>query len=117
MRTQAVGCLDHSVKKELFMAGKNVAVFGIYRTGRSAENAVDALKIDGFRNTDISVLIPENEGTKDFAHEKQTKAPEGVAAGAGTGAVLGGTLGWLTGIGALAIPGVGAFVDGGTHIL
>ena len=59
------------------------------------------------------VLLPENEGTKDFAHEKQTKAPEGAAAGAGTGAVLGGTLGWLTGIGALAIPGLGPFVAAG----
>ena len=66
------------------MAGKNTAVFGIYTTRRSVENAVDSLKIDGFRNTDISVLLPENEGTKDFAHEKQTKAPEGAVAGAGT---------------------------------
>lgn len=95
------------------MAGKNTAVFGIYTTRRNVENAVDALKVDGFRNTDISVLLPENEGTKDFAHEKQTKAPEGAAAGAGTGAVLGGTLGWLTGIGALAIPGLGPFVAAG----
>ena len=95
------------------MAGKNTAVFGIYTTRRSVENAVDALKIEGFRNTDISVLLPENEGTKDFAHEKQTKAPEGAAAGAGTGAVIGGTLGWLTGIGALAIPGLGPFIAAG----
>src|SRR4030095_4248180 len=85
----------------------------IYTTRRSVENAVDSLKVDGFRNTDISVLLPENEGTKDFAHEKQTKAPEGAAAGAGTGAVLGGTLGWLTGIGAIAIPGLGPFVAAG----
>src|SRR6186713_2870003 len=95
------------------MAGKNTAVFGIYTTRRSVENAVDSLKIDGFRNTDISVLLPENEGTKDFAHEKQTKAPEGAAAGAGTGALLGGTLGWLAGIGALAIPGLGPFIAAG----
>lgn len=95
------------------MAGKNTAVFGIYTTRRSAENAVEALQAEGFRNTDISVLLPENEGTKDFAHEKQTKAPEGAAAGAGTGAVLGGTLGWLTGIGALAIPGLGPFIAAG----
>src|SRR4030095_13744958 len=100
-------------KKKSSMAGKNTAVFGIYTTRRSVENAVDSLKIDGFRNTDISVLLPENEGTKDFAHEKQTKAPEGAVAGAGTGAVLGGTLGWLTGIGALAIPGLGPFVAAG----
>src|SRR5688572_19574102 len=95
------------------MAGKNTAAFGIYSTRAAVENAVDALRADGYRSTDISVLFPQNEGTRDFAHEKQTKAPEGAAAGAGTGAVLGGTLGWLTGIGALAIPGLGPFVAAG----
>jgi hypothetical protein len=58
-------------------------------------------------------LFPHNEGTKDFATEKNTKAPEGTAAGAGTGAVIGGTLGWLAGIGALAIPGLGPFIAAG----
>ena len=91
----------------------NTAVFGIYSTSSDAENAVDALKSEGFRNTDISVLFPHNEGSKDFAHEKGTKAPEGAAAGAGTGAVVGGTLGWLAGIGALAIPGIGPFIAAG----
>jgi hypothetical protein len=95
------------------MAGKNTAVFGIYRQRANVEQAVDALKAAGFRNTDISVLFPENEGTKDFAHEKSTKAPEGATAGAGTGAVVGGTLGWLAGIGALAIPGLGPFIAAG----
>jgi hypothetical protein len=71
------------------------------------------LQAAGFRNTDISVLFPENEGTKDFAHEKDTKAPEGATAGAGTGALLGGGLGWLVGIGALAIPGLGPFIAAG----
>jgi hypothetical protein len=66
-----------------------------------------------FRNTDISVMFPDNAGTKDFAHEKNTKAPEGAATGAGSGAVIGGTLGWLAGIGALAIPGVGPFIAAG----
>ena len=74
---------------------------------------MEALKADGFRNTDISVLFPENVGTKDFAHEKGTKAPEGASTGAGTGAVVGGALGWLVGIGALAIPGVGPFIAAG----
>src|SRR6266852_1152008 len=92
---------------------KNTAAFGIYSTRSSVENAVDTLKGAGFRNTDISVLFPFNEGTKDFAHEKNTKAPEGTAAGAGTGAVIGGTLGWLAGIGALAIPGLGPFIAAG----
>jgi hypothetical protein len=84
------------------MAGKNTAAFGIYRDRAGVETAVDMLREKGFRNTDISVLFPHNEGTKDFATEKNTKAPEGTAAGAGTGAVLGGALGWLAGIGALA---------------
>jgi len=95
------------------MAGKNTAVFGIYRNQAGVESAVDALKAAGFRNTDISVLFPENQGTKDFAHEKNTKAPEGATTGAGTGALLGGGLGWLAGIGALAIPGVGPLIAAG----
>jgi|SRR5579859_3367383 Protein of unknown function (DUF3341) len=95
------------------MAGKNTAVFGIYPNRTNVDSAVDALKAAGFKNTDISVLFPENEGTKDFAHEKDTKAPEGATAGAGTGALLGGGLGWLVGIGALAIPGLGPFIAAG----
>ena len=95
------------------MAGKNTAVFGIYSDRMRVEKAVDRLKADGFRNTDISVLFPQNAGTKDFAHEKHTKAPEGATTGAGTGAVVGGALGWLAGIGALAIPGLGPFIAAG----
>ena len=95
------------------MAGKNTAVFGIYRDEVAAGDAVDALQAAGFRNTDISVLFPENEGTKDFAVRKDTKAPEGTATGATTGAVIGGGLGWLAGIGALAIPGVGPLIAAG----
>ena len=95
------------------MAGKNTAVFGIYRDELAAGDAVDALQAAGFRNTDISVLFPENEGTKDFAVRKDTKAPEGTATGATTGAVIGGGLGWLAGIGALAIPGVGPLIAAG----
>lgn len=89
------------------------AVFGIATTYAQAETIVDRLKIAGFSNNDISVLLPDKAGTRDFAHEKNTKAPEGAAAGAGTGGVLGGVLGWLVGIGSLAIPGVGPFVAAG----
>ncbi len=92
---------------------KNTAVFGIFSSRQNVEEAVDALKRADFRNTDISVLFSENVGTKDFAHEKHTKVPEGTTAGAGTGAVIGGALGWLSGIGALAIPGVGPFIAAG----
>ena len=95
------------------MAGKNTAVYGIFRNRAELENAVDALKDAGFRDTDISVLLPDNVGNKEFAHEKNTKAPEGTAAGATTGAVIGGALGWLSGIGALAIPGLGPFIAAG----
>lgn len=92
---------------------KNIAAFGIYPAYSSVEQAVGTLRDAGFRNTDISILVPENVGNKDFAHEKASKAPEGAAAGAGTGAVIGGTLGWLAGIGALAIPGIGPFIAAG----
>ena len=95
------------------MSGKNTAVFGIYPTREAAEECVDALRRAGFRNTDISALFPDNAGTKDFAHEKNTKAPEGATTGATSGAVLGGVLGWLVGIGALAIPGIGPFIAAG----
>src|SRR6201988_755519 len=95
------------------MAGKNTTVFGIYPDRTDVERAVDTLRREGFRSTDISVLFPENQGTKDFAHEKNTKAPEGAATGATSGAVIGGTLGWLVGIGALAIPGLGPFIAAG----
>src|SRR6202022_3705868 len=88
-------------------------VFGIYSSYGQVESAVDALRAAGFRNTDISVLFPENVGSKDFAHQKGTKAPEGASTGAGTGALIGGGLGWLAGIGALAIPGLGPFIAAG----
>jgi hypothetical protein len=95
------------------MAGKNTAAFGIYRTEASVRNAIETLESEGYRTTDISVLFPENQGTKDFAHEKGTKAPEGAATGAGSGAVVGGALGWLAGVGSIAIPGVGPFLAAG----
>src|ERR1041385_7767849 len=95
------------------MAGKKTNVFGIYRDRGTVETPVDTFRQERFFNTDISVLFPDNVGTKDFAHEKNTKAPEGTATGATTGAVIGGGLGWLAGIGALAIPGIGPFIAAG----
>lgn len=92
---------------------KNTSVFGIYPNQASAEAAVDTLRNAGFRNTDISVLFPDNEGTKDLAIQKETKAPEGATAGGVSGGIIGGALGWLAGIGALAIPGLGPFIAAG----
>ena len=89
------------------------SVFGIFSTRDELESAVDDLKLEGFRNSDISVLMQSKGETRDFAHEKNTKAPEGTAAGAATGLLGGGILGWLAGAGALAIPGIGPFVAAG----
>ncbi len=95
------------------MSSKNTAVFGIYATPAIAEAAVDHLIAKGFTNASISVLLPDDESTRAFAHEKSTKAPEGTTAGVTSGGVIGGTLGLLAGIGALAIPGVGPLIAAG----
>lgn len=89
------------------------AVMCIVQSRSAAEMIVGQLQAAGFSNNDISVLFPNKDGTKDFAHEHNTKAPEGAVAGAGAGGVLGGTLGLLAGIGALAIPGFGPFIAAG----
>jgi hypothetical protein len=89
------------------------SVFCITTSRGQADQIVDQLKTANFSNNDISVLFPDKDTTRDFAHEKHTKAPEGAVAGAGTGGVIGGALGWIAGIGALAIPGVGPFIAAG----
>ena len=93
--------------------GKNTAVFGIYKDTVSLGQALERLRSGGFRSTDVSVLMPENLGTKDLAAKKESKAPEGATTGGVTGGVIGGALGWLAGIGALAIPGLGPFIAAG----
>jgi hypothetical protein len=88
-------------------------VFGLVDNEVQAERIVEELRSAGFSNNDISVLFPDKSGTRDFAHEQHTKAPEGAATGAATGGVLGGVAGWLAGIGTLAIPGLGPFIAAG----
>jgi len=95
------------------MTSKKTAVYGIYPTEISAEQAVNRLLEAGFTNDQISVLLQDKRSTREFAHEKNTKAPEGTATGATTGGIIGGTLGLLAGIGALAIPGVGPLIAAG----
>lgn len=89
------------------------SVFCIADSESRAANIASRLKAEGFSSNDISVLFPDRSGSRDFAHEQGTKAPEGAAAGASAGGVLGGAIGWLAGIGALAIPGLGPFIAAG----
>ena len=98
------------------MTEKHRAVFGIFHTRNQAERSVDDLLAGGFSNDDISVLLPDLQSSKEFAHEKNTKAPEGATAGVTAGGAIGGTLGLLAGIGALAIPGLGPFIAAGPII-
>lgn len=89
------------------------SVFGIFKDQLSLNHAVDMLRSQNFRNSDISVLMQSKDTIRDFAFKKNTKAPEGATAGALTGVLAGGTLGWLVGTGALFIPGLGPFVAAG----
>lgn len=89
------------------------AVYCIAQTRNQAETIVDNLKTAGFRNTEISVLFADKSGTRDFSHEQNTKMPEGVTTGGIAGMGVGAALGWLAGIGSLAIPGVGPFIAAG----
>ena len=92
------------------------SVFCIATSRNQADRIVDQLKAGKFSNNDISALFADKGTSHEFAHEKHTKAPEGTVAGAGTGGVVGGALGWIAGIGALAIPGVGPFIAAGPII-
>lgn len=92
------------------------SVFCIATSRAQANVIVDELKAAHFSNSDISALFSDKESAQDFAHEKNTKAPEGTVAGVGTGGIIGGALGWIAGIGALAIPGVGPFIAAGPII-
>jgi len=91
----------------------NKAVFCTVNSESQASAIVEDLKRAGFSNDDISALFPDKHSSRDFAHEQETKAPEGATTGASAGAVLGGVLGWLAGIGSLAIPGVGPLIAAG----
>lgn len=89
------------------------AVYCIAQDHAQVEAIVNKLKDSGFSNNEISVLFPDKTGTRDFAHEQNTKMPEGAATGGVAGMGAGAILGWLAGIGSLAIPGVGPFIAAG----
>ncbi|HYP86554.1 MAG TPA: DUF3341 domain-containing protein [Polyangiaceae bacterium] len=92
---------------------KNKVVVGVVDAEIQAENIVQKLGREGFPSTDISAIFPDKRGTKDFAVEHNTKAPEGAVVGVAGGGAIGGTIGLLAGIGALAIPGLGPFIAAG----
>jgi hypothetical protein len=91
----------------------STAVYCIAHDYSQAEVIVDQLKASGFSNNEISVLFPDKAGTRDFAHEQNTKMPEGATTGGIAGMGTGAILGWLAGIGSLAIPGAGPFIAAG----
>jgi hypothetical protein len=88
-------------------------VYSLAKTDVQAIQIANRLKTSGFSPSDISIITPDRAGVREVGHENSTKAPEGAAAGAGTGALLGGALGWMAGVGALAIPGVGPLIAAG----
>lgn len=95
------------------MTGRNTVVLGVCKNLSHLEETIEALRLAGFRKDDVSALFPDTHTSRDFAYEHNTKAPEGAATGGGTGLLVGGTLGWLVGIGALAVPGLGPFIAAG----
>src|SRR5918992_1471033 len=112
------GCVIHearvAIRRETTSMAKDRAAFGIYPDRAAFDAGLDALRAEGFRASDISAVVPDRDvTTKDLAHEIHTKAPEGIAAGAGAGVAVGGVLGWLVGVGAIAIPGIGPLLAAG----
>lgn len=105
--------IDHDVPAASPQEAKNYVVLGIFRSRHELENGVSTLQANGFRNADVSALMPSPEALRDLAHEARTKAPEGATTGMAAGALVGGTLGWLVGAGSLALPGLGPLVAAG----
>lgn len=95
------------------MKQEHVSVFGIYDSIAPIEQAITDLKLAGFRREDISIIVPSADGDSELGHVNSTKAPEGAVVGGTTGAAIGGVLGWLAGVGSIAIPGAGPFIAAG----
>lgn len=98
------------------MAERHVALYGIYPTTELAESAADHLVSKGLPNSAISILLPDYEVTRTFAHEKHTKAPEGTVTGGVIGACIGGSFALVVGLGALMIAGLGPLYAAGPVI-
>lgn len=98
------------------MAVKNTAVFGIYPDRPAVEEAFTHFLRAGFRKADVSALFPENPGSKDLGHEKNTKAPEGIALGAIVGLIICGVLAWLIAAGSVSVPALSALASAGLAV-
>lgn len=85
-------------------------ITGLFDTYSDASAAVSQLETAGVASKDISIV----SNNADNRHENEMSgAAEGAGAGAGIGAVVGGAGGLLTGLGIMAIPGVGPVVAAG----
>jgi hypothetical protein len=91
---------------------KNTSVLGIYPNRRTVSDAISVLQKAGYRPVDIAILSAENQGSKDFGHEKSNKALQGAAIGAAIGAVAGAVGGWLVATGVVALPELGPLLAG-----
>lgn len=87
-------------------------VTGIYASRVAAELASEELMKAGFPAEDISILMSETTQGREFAVRKGTKAPEGAAAGATIGGVLGAVAAGLAAVGTLTIPGLSLVAAG-----
>ena len=92
---------------------KNTSVMGIYPDRTTVSDAINVLHKAGYRATDVLVMSSDNQGSKDFAHEKHTRAPAGAATGAAVGAVVGAALAWFVATHTLTITGLGPLVEAG----
>jgi len=92
---------------------KDIAVYGLFDSRAALEKAVETLRADGFRATDVSVLAADSRQTHELVHEINSKAPEGATTGSVAGAAVGGVLGWLASVGLITIPGIGPFLAAG----
>ena len=83
-------------------------VTALYDGYDSAVSAVNALEDAGIPHSDISIV--SNNADDRYGRDDRTKTAEDAGKGAGIGAAVGGVGGLLTGLGLMAIPGVGPVV-------
>ena len=86
-------------------------VSALFDTYAAASSAVSALEAAGVPHSDLSIVA--NNSDNWHKGDKTSDAAEDAGTGAGIGAAVGGLGGLLTGLGLMAIPGVGPVVAAG----